>query len=438
MSIYHEREILAQRIKQYLGLDYTKSKDLELFEIVDKLENILSNKSEYISKGKFLDIIKEACDGCPTKKYYITDGCRTCVAQSCINVCPKNAITKTSNNRMKIDEEKCINCGLCANSCNYNAIIVQERPCEIACSLNAIGKSKQSNENTNSLDSNDFKSDNSPKINKDLCVNCGNCFKECPFGAIESPSQMLQLQYSLNNNEKIVAIFAPSITGQFGMKVNSLQIKEALYKIGFDNVIEAAVGADEVAKEEAKIIENSDELVTTSCCPAFVECIEKHYNDYKKNVSHEYSPMSFLANKIKQENKNIKIAFIGPCIAKKQEAFNNELVDYVITFEELGAMFIAKHVEPSKLEGENIQGSDFGWNFAKSGGVAEAVVNNMSKELKILKMNGLEEARKTFGLLKKEKYDLLEGMACNGGCVGGPGIMIDSKIAMAKLKTKTK
>lgn len=419
-SVYHAREVLAQRIKIYLGLEYSKVKNFELYELINELNYILEKKSVFLSNENYINIIEEACDVCPTKSHYITDGCRFCVAKSCENVCPKKAISMV-NGRMTIDNEKCINCGLCVKACTYNAVIVQERPCEAACSLKAI------------------KADNIvPEINRDECVNCGKCFRECPFGAIETPGRLFQLQHDINKKEKVRAIFAPSIAGQFGAKVNSEQIKEALKKAGFVDAISAAVGADSVAKEEAKLVDQSDELITTSCCPAFVDCITKHYPKFKDNISHELSPMAYLAREIKQRYPKDKIAFIGPCIAKKSEGDNSDYIDYVIGFEELGALFIAKKVEPSQLEGEAICGSDSGWDFAKSGGVASAVELYSNKKMEVLKMNGLSEAKKSFALAQKGKFDLFEGMACSGGCVGGPGIMVNKVSAIAKLKTEKK
>ena len=79
-SIYHEREVLKQRIKLYLGLDYNKTKDFELFEISEGLKEI--SVDSFSSQGKFIQVIKEACDACPSGKFFATDLCRNCVAHS--------------------------------------------------------------------------------------------------------------------------------------------------------------------------------------------------------------------------------------------------------------------------------------------------------------------------------------------------------------------
>jgi len=144
--------------------------------------------------------------------------------------------------------------------------------------------------------------------------------------------------------------------------------------------------------------------------------------------------MTALSQKLKSENDDIKVLFIGPCIAKKMEAFLNKKIDYVMTFEELGTLFVAKGIEPSSMENEDIQGSESGWGFAVSGGVTNAVKLRLEKELKTLKMDGLVQAKETFNLAKKEKYDLIEGMACEGGCIAGPGVIVNPKVSSSNVK----
>lgn len=413
-SLYHEREVLKQRIKLYLGLDYDKTKDFELFELADKLEDFLEG-SEYSSTDKFIQVIKEACDACPSGKYYATDLCRNCVAHSCRTVCPKGAID-VEHGRAKINFELCVGCGLCAKACNYFAIVKLERPCERACYVNAI----KSDEN------------NAAEIDREKCVNCAACYVACPFGAIETPSALLNVITDLKNNTKLKIIYAPSIVAQFGPKVQIGQIKKALLDIGFSSIHEAAIGADLVAKEEAEFIENAETLVTTSCCPSFVDYIEKHHKDFVVNISPSLSPMSELAREIRESNE--KIVFIGPCIAKKMEAYKIGKVDYVLTFEELASLFAAKGIEPSQLENLKVEGSFDGWNFAQSGGVANAVVNLCKKSLIVEKMDGLSEGNELFKKAKTGKIDLIEGMACEGGCICGPGIMVNPLVAKASLK----
>ncbi|BDU51028.1 monomeric [FeFe] hydrogenase [Haliovirga abyssi] len=418
-SIYQEREILNQRIKIYLGMDYEKSKDMEMYEVAENIDEILEKNSKYSNSSKILQIIEEACDVCPSNKYYVTDLCRNCIEHSCKSVCPKNAIT-IENSKAKIDLDKCIGCGLCARACSYYSIVKLERPCENSCELKAITKNPNG----------------TPKIEEEKCVNCGSCYIACPFGAIESKLDLIKVlnRIKKDNKRSVIAIFAPSVAGQFGPKVTIGQIKNGLKRAGFNKAYEVALGADMVAEEESEYIENSNELVTTSCCPAFVDYIKKHQKDYIKNISPSDSPMIALAKKIKEE-EDCEIVFIGPCIAKKNEDINREIVDYVITFEELGALFISCGVEPAEIEDVDYEGSFDGWNFAHSGGVAQAVINKLEgKEISCIKMDGLKESKELFSKLKNEKFDLMEGMACEGGCICGPGIMVNPNVANAVLK----
>lgn len=412
-SLYHEREVLKQRIKLYLGLDYEKTKEMELYEIAENMEEIIGNE-EYRAKDKFVQVIKEACDSCPSGKYYATDLCRNCVAHSCQAVCPKGAIS-FDGQRAKIDSALCVGCGLCEKACNYYAIVKLERPCEKACYPHAL-KSDQNG---------------AAEIDGEKCVSCAACYTACPFGAVETPSQLIGVIQELKRETKINAMFAPAITAQFGPKVTPGQIKAALLKSGFSKVFEVAKGADAVAEEEAEFIDSSSEMVTTSCCPAFVEYIEKHKKEFEENISPAPSPMVEVA---KHDNPaGEKIVFIGPCIAKKSEAYKSGNVDYVITFEEAAALFIAKGIEPSSFEALEVEGSRAGWRFAASGGVTAAVKAKSKKEIKSIAMNGLCDAEAVFNSVKKEKFDLIEGMACQGGCICGPGIMTNPKVAAALL-----
>ena len=415
-SIYHEREVLKHRIKLYLGLDYEKTRHLELYEIANSIDEYLEDET-YSPNGNFVQVIQEACDICPSGKYYATDLCRSCMATSCKSVCPRNAI-EIKNGRAVIDNEKCVGCGLCEKACNYFAIVKLERPCERSCQVSAIKSS----------------GDSAVQIDTDNCVSCGSCFVACPFGAVETPSDLIKVMQSLKNEEEdVIAIFAPAIIAQFGPKVTLGKVKTALKNVGFSEVYEAAIGADIVAEEEAEFIEEANDTVTTSCCPAFVDYIEKNQPDFVEKISPAPSPMIALAEKIKKEKPTSKIVFIGPCIAKKMEAYNKGFVKHVITFEEIAALFIAKEIEPASCDSDDIEGSVDAWNFASSGGVAQAVVNLCEKDLNTIKMDGLDQANKVFLEAKKEKFDLIEGMACEGGCISGPCILSKPVIAKSML-----
>jgi len=414
-SVYHEREVMKQRTKMYLGMDYERSRELELYELPSLIDDILGMKSDLVSHDRFVQVIKEACDSCPSGRYYATDLCRNCVAHSCYNACPKKAV-EIQNDRAVINIDQCIGCGLCAKACSFYAIVKLERPCERSCALQAIAKDAS------------FAAD----IDYSRCVSCGACYVACPFGATESPSHLLRTLAGIRRGEEIIAIFAPAIVAQFGPKVTLGQIKNALKKAGFSDAVAVAAGADEVAEEEAHFLEHTAGTVTTSCCPAFVDYIGKNQPDFTDRISPAPSPMIALAKHLKTGAG--KIAFIGPCIAKKLEASKGPFVDYVLTFEELGALFIAKGIEPAAQEDATVEGSRLGWGFAAAGGVTAAVKELCTRELRTLRMDGLAEGKETFQTARQEKFDLIEGMACAGGCIAGPGIMVNPKVAAGALK----
>ncbi len=183
--------------------------------------------------------------------------------------------------------------------------------------------------------------------------------------------------------------------------------------------------------------------MTTSCCPAFVNMARIHFPEvYEKNVSKVVSPMEATARLIKSK-QDCKVVFIGPCVAKKNEALNDwSVVDYVLTFEEIAAMILAKGINMETLVPTvKDLASVHGKNFAQGGGVSKAVVQS-------LKENGLEtitakyadgaaECKMNLLLMKLGKFqeDILEGMACVGGCISGPaGIESSAKVKQTMAK----
>ncbi len=426
--LYFEREIIKEKVKFALGLSYKKTKEMELYELLPHLDAILSDESELIERKKFVEVIDTVCAECPGGKYYVTDLCRNCIAHSCVNSCPRKAIS-IIHNRAYIDYEKCVNCGMCAKACPYHAIIKLEKPCQVVCGTNAIKPTEEGE----------------MYVDMEKCSACGACYIACPFGAIETPSQILQVANKLKNGEKMVAIFAPSAVGQFGRTVTVEQIKEALKLAGFSEVYEVAWGADMVAEEEALHWLQHKETMLTSCCPAFVHFIKKNYEELKDKISPVPSPMVRLVKELRNRGVDGKVVFIGPCIAKKMEAAVTGMPDYVVTFEEIAALFAVKNIEPMKLKGENLNEiTPYGWNFASAGGVGEAVRfyvrkhagDEVAKSMKIVNANGLFECGEIAKGLKSGKLnaDIFEGMACDGGCVAGPGVMVDPVIAKNLIK----
>lgn len=150
---------------------------------------------------------------------------------------------------------------------------------------------------------------------------------------------------------------------------------------------------------------------------------------------------------VKEQHKNAKVVFIGPCAAKKLEAMRKSVrseVDFVLTFDERMGIFEAKDIDVASLT-EEVEGindaSEDGRNFAVSGGVAQSVVNVIQerypeREIKTANAEGLRDCRKLLMMAKAGKYNgyLLEGMGCPGGCIAGAGTMQSIKKSQNAVK----
>lgn len=415
-SIFLERAIVAERLRLAIGLPVRSADEHE--PISKGIEEAV--KTERFYEAPLVNVIDFACNSCPEDSYYVTDTCVGCLANPCANVCPKEAI-RIVNGRSIIDQNKCIKCGRCADVCPYGAVVHRERPCEKSCGMNAI----ESDEHGKA------------KINYDKCVSCGMCIVNCPFGAIADKSQLFQVIQSLKSDYEVYAIMAPAFVGQFGPKVNLKTIDDAMGKLGFDGVYEVSIGADLCTIEEAedflKKVPNTLKFMATSCCPSWSVMSKKEFPEFRDNISMALTPMVLTARLVKKEHPNAKVVFVGPCSAKKLEASRKSVrsdVDFVLTFEELMGMFVAKNVDFNSLKEKELKNetSADGRGFAVSGGVAQAVVHaiqriDMTREIKVESAQGLANCKKLLQMAKAGKYDgyLLEGMACPLGCVSGAG-----------------
>ena len=418
-SIFHERAIVAARTR--LGLGLGRKVDDENARLSKSIDEAVVTHS--IIKEPLVNVIPFACEACERSKRYVTDNCRKCIAHPCMVVCPVNAISM-GKDRAIIDKEKCIDCGKCEEACQYHSIVHLQRPCEAACGVDAIESDELGR----------------AKINYDKCVSCGMCMVNCPFAAIADKSDIFQLVLAIKRGEKVHAIIAPSFVGQFGPFATPGKIVRAAKNLGFTEIIEVALGADYAALHESemfpKIVPEKQPFMGTSCCPSWTMTAKKFFPDLYKYISSSNTPMVETAKAIKKRSPEGKIVFIGPCVSKKIEAMDEEVrpyVDFVITYEELAAIFVAADIDVAEIEEDDIvaDASTSGRNFAFASGVANSVKSSIEKahpevEVPIHNANGLADCRKMLMMAKAGKFNgyLLEGMACPGGCVGGPGTML--------------
>ena len=364
----------------------------------------------------------------------VTDQCQGCLAHPCKEVCPKGAIT-IRGGRSHIDQEKCIKCGKCIQACPYGSIMRLERPCRKACGMDAIHSDQYGR----------------AEIDQDKCVSCGMCLVNCPFGAIADKSQIFQAIQAIKSDVPVYAAVAPAAAGQFGPGLTPRTLRNAFKALGFKDAVEVAIGADLCTMQEAEMfvneVPNQIPFMATSCCPSWSVMVKKLFPQQAECVSMALTPMVMVGRLLKKEHPGCKVAFIGPCAAKKLEASRRSVrsdIDFVLTFEEVMGMFEAKQVDLENLpEDRRMHGaSGDGRGFAVPGGVANAVkacIENIAPglEVKIARAEGLSDCRKMMALAKAGKYNgyLLEGMACPGGCVGGAGTVLPaakSAAAVAK------
>ncbi len=392
--IYKEREIIRQRVRLAEGKCPSDT-----------------------DSDNVVQVISSACEGCPITRFVVTDNCQRCMGKACYNACNFGAIS-FGRDRAHIDPDLCRECGMCRDACPYNAIAELIRPCKRACPVDAITM--------------DFDT-GTCVIDESKCIQCGACVRSCPFGAITTKVSVVPVINEIKVGKKVVAMVAPAIEGEFGPDITMGSWRTALKKIGFADMVEVGLGGDMTAAYEAEEwaeAYKAGKKMTTSCCPAFVNLIKKHYPELIGNMSTTVSPMCAVSRMIKAEDPDAVTVFIGPCMAKKSEIQDTSIegnADYVLTVGEAYQMLCAKDVSLEPEEYTDQQASVYGKRFGNGGGVTNAVLECLKEtgevsDVKVLKASGGAEIKKALLLLKAGRLpeDFIEGMMCPGGCVGGP------------------
>src|SRR5574344_705258 len=420
--IHKERAILRDRAIAGLGLSIEEADESALLSTL--AQKALDRKEP---ENNPLTVLQTACQGCVPSRIYVTDLCQGCVARPCESACRFGAI-KVENGKSVIDPEKCKNCGMCAQVCPYQAIAKIIVPCENACPVGAIAKDE----------------DGMAKIDFDKCISCGKCVNACPFGAVHEKSQIIDILKEIKNKKEVIAMMAPSIMGQ--LPCSPEQLKAAIMKLGFSDVYEVAQGADVTTTNEAKEfeerLEEGAEFMTTSCCAGYNELVAKHLPEIKPFQSSTRTPLYYTAEIVKREHPDAITVFFSPCVAKRREALQDKNVDYVLNYEEVGAWLIAFNVQVQTCDEKpfNAEASAEGRNYAVTGGVAGAVQKMLPEDLPChpVIINGLD--KQSIRDLKKyakngmcDLGNLIEVMACPGGCLGGNGTVNNYKSALKQL-----
>ncbi|MBR5476020.1 MAG: monomeric [Bacteroidaceae bacterium] len=426
--VYKERAVMKYKTMAMLGFDM--SDEVDEGERLSSYVNRMMERDMPDDKRGILSVMDEACSSCVKINYEVTHLCRGCVARPCYTNCPKDAIWYDKEGKAHIDHDKCISCGKCHQACPYHAIVYMPVPCEEACPVKAISKDEYGIEH----------------IDPDKCIYCGKCLNACPFGAIFDQCQVFDVLKRIKAGKKVVAMVAPSVLAQFGKPIE--QVYGAIKALGFHDVIEVAVGAEETTRRESEEfkekMEEGEAFMTTSCCPAYVNLARKHIPDMLKYVSSTASPMVYTADYAREKHPDAVNVFISPCPSKKAEAREHEKVDFVWTFRELDAVLDGMEISiddcqpftPEESAGVDAHG------FAKTGGVFTAVKNILGGE----DINGIvisDLNKKNIAVLKayakgKCPGKMVEVMSCPGGCITGPCSCADSNEANRRFDSEIK
>ena len=262
-------------------------------------------------------------------------------------------------------------------------------------------------------------SGNQAHIVQNECILCGRCFVVCPQNAKQIADSTEVVRTLMSGRLPVIASIAPSFVANYE-NVGIESMREALKKIGFADVEETAIGATMVKKEYERILaEGTQDVLISSCCHSVNLLIQKHFPAALPFLADVVSPMQAHAADIKRRNPEAKVVFIGPCVAKKDEAEYYNGVDAVLTFEELTAWLEREHVvleqKPDEKEGGLAR------LFPTTGGVLKSM-DCTEKGYTYLAIDGVENCMAALRDIEAGRLHkcFIEMSACVGSCVGGP------------------
>ena len=253
------------------------------------------------------------------------------------------------------------------------------------------------------------------------CILCGQCFVVCPQNAKEIVNEVEKVKVFLQSGDPVVVSIAPSFIANYdGAGIDSM--RAALKKLGFYDAEETAIGATIVKSEYERMLKEEDrDVVISSCCHSINLLIQKYYPSVLEYLADVISPMQAHCQDIKKRIPNAKTVFVGPCVAKKDEASHYEgIVDAVLTFEELSEWLKEEKIELEIAQDDNeYSRARF---FPTTGGVLKTMEE--VKGYTYVAIDGVENCIEVLKDIQKGKIHkcFIEMSACVGSCVGGPVI----------------
>jgi iron only hydrogenase large subunit-like protein len=281
-------------------------------------------------------------------------------------------------------------------------------------------------------------------ISGENCVGCGDCMIACEKNNLAEIKEAVPMFELINEGKRpVYAMIAPAYISQFSSDVTPGKLRTAFKQLGFAGMIEVALFADILTLKEAlefdkSIQSDKDYLLTSCCCPMWIAMIKKVYNTLVPHLPPSVSPMAACGKAIKALYEDAVTVFIGPCLAKKAEAREKDLlgaVDFVLTFEEIRDILEAADIHPAALtEDVRDHSSKAGRRYAVTSGVSEAVKSTLARlkpdraiPITAQHADGIRACKAMLQdiLAGNVRANFIEGMGCVGGCVGGPKALID-------------
>ncbi|MGN0648507.1 MAG: [Fe-Fe] hydrogenase large subunit C-terminal domain-containing protein [Oscillospiraceae bacterium] len=252
------------------------------------------------------------------------------------------------------------------------------------------------------------------------CILCGQCFVVCPQNAKEIAGEVEKARVLIQSGAPVVVSLAPSFIANYdGVGINAM--REALQQLGFYDVEETAVGATIVKTEYERILREEDrDILISSCCHSVNLLIQKYFPSELKYLADVVSPMQAHCTDIKKRIPNAKIVFIGPCVAKKDEAeYYEGFADAVLTFEELTEWLKSEQIELAQ-EMDTTRNSRTRF-FPTAGGILKSMEQNINGYT-YLAIDGVENCMAALQDIENGKIHkcFIEMSSCTGSCIGGP------------------
>ncbi len=252
------------------------------------------------------------------------------------------------------------------------------------------------------------------------CILCGRCFVVCPQNAKQVVDETEKVKVFIQSGDPVIVSLAPSFIANYdGVGIESM--REALKKLGFYDVEETAIGATMVKNEyERMLCEDERDILISSCCHSVNMLIQKYFPSALEYLADVMSPMQAHCADIKKRYKNAKTVFVGPCVAKKDEAEHYEgIVDAVLTFDELTEWLAAERISINRTpDSDEMSRARI---FPTTGGVLKTMTKDIPGYTYIA-IDGVENCIAALQDIERGKIHkcFIEMSACAGSCVGGP------------------